>query len=181
MRLLLLTALLAMTLYADVKHEMLDLFQNREYKEACSLGFKNFSKHSRDEEFVSLYGFSCLNVDYVDRLSVPITTLKLTPESRANAAYFSIILMQKKLLYHALLDNYDISSLNLPTTDYVLSKVFDFYTQQGKHEPKEFYVFEDEDDKNLKYKLYILKDGKIDKMVIEEFYNSISTKKHMYW
>ena len=27
----------------------------------------------------------------------------------------------------------------------------------------------------------LLKDGKIDKMVIEEFYNSISTKKHIYW
>lgn len=181
MRLILLTALLATAIYADVKREMLDLFQKRDYKEACTIGFKNFAQYSRDEEYVSLYGFSCLNVDYVDRLSVPITILKLTPESRANAAYFSIILMQKKLLYHALLDNYDISSLNLPTTDYVLSKVFDFYIKQGKHKPKEFYVFEDDEDKNLKYKLYILKDGKIDKMVIEEFYNSISTKKHIYW
>jgi len=181
MRLLLLTALLAITMYADVKREMLDLFQKKDYKEACTKGFKNFAQYSRDEEYVSLYGFSCLYVDYVDRLSVPITILKLTPESRANAAYFSTILMQKKLLYHALLDNYDISSLNLPTTDYVLSKVFDYYTKQGKHEPKEFYVFEDEDDKNLKYKLYILKDGKIDKMIIEEFYNSISTKQHIYW
>ncbi|MBE0513777.1 hypothetical protein [Sulfurimonas sp.] len=181
MKLLLLTTLLAITLYADVKREMLELFQNKDYKEACTIGFKNFAKYSKDEEYVSLYGFSCLNVDYVDRLSVPVTVLKLTPESRANAAYFSIILMQKKLLYHALLDNYDISSLNLPTTDYVLSKVFDFYTKYGKHEPKEFYIFEDEDDKNLKYKLYILKDGKIDKIVIEEFYNSISTKKHIYW
>lgn len=181
MKLLLLTALLAITLYADVKREMLELFQNKDYKEACTIGFKNFAKYSKDEEFVSLYGFSCLNIDYIDRLSVPITTLKLTSESRANAAYFSTILMQKRLLYHALLDNYDISSLNLPTTDYVLSKVFDFYTKQGIHEPREFYIFEDEDDKNLKYKLYILKDGKIDKMIIEEFYNSISTKKHIYW
>jgi len=181
MRLLLLIALLFITLYADTKREMLELFQKKDYKEACTLGFKNFAKYSRDEEYVSLYGFSCLYVDYVDRLSVPVTILKLTPESRANAAYFSIILMQKKLLYHALLDNYDISSLNLPTTDYVLSKVFDQYTKQGKHETKEFYVFEDEDDKNLKYKLYILKDGKIDKMIIEEFYNSISTKQHIYW
>lgn len=89
--------------------------------------------------------------------------------------------MQKKLLYHALLDNYNISSLNLPTTDYVLSKVFDLYSKMKNNERKEFYIFEDESDKQLKYKLYILKDGKIDKMVIEEFYNSISIKKHIYW
>jgi hypothetical protein len=69
----------------------------------------------------------------------------------------------------------------LPTTDYVLSKVFDLFTKIKENEQKEFYILEDENDKELKYKLYILKDGKINKMVIEEFYNSISTKKHIYW
>lgn len=172
---------IAIILFADVKSNMFELFKNKDYKEACNIGFKNFSTHSRDEEYVSLYAFACLNIDYVDRLSVPIATLKLSEEARANAAYFSIILMQKKLLYHALVDNYDISSLNIPTTDYVLSKVFDLYTKAPKKDKEEFYIFEDEKDKNLKYKLYVIKDGKIDKMVIEEFYNSISTKQHIYW
>ncbi|MCK9454822.1 MAG: hypothetical protein WCY51_02565 [Sulfurimonas sp.] len=181
MKTVILTMLITLTLFADAKQKMLELFQNKEYKDACSIGFKNFTKYSKDEEYVTLYGFSCLNVDYIDRLSVPITILKLSPESRANAAYFSIILMQKKLLYHAMIDNYDISSLNLPTTDYVLSKVFDYYTKLEKKEPQEFYIFEDENDNKLKYKLYISKDDRIDKMIIEEFYNSISIKKHIYW
>ncbi len=181
MKALLLTMLIAVSLFADAKQEMLGLFQNKEYKDACSIGFKNFAKYSADEEYISLYAFACLNIDYIDRLSVPITILKLSPESRANAAYFSIIFMQKKLLYHALLDDYDISSLNLPTTDYILSKIFDFYTKLEKKEPQEFYIFEDENDNQLKYKLYILKDDKIDKMVIEEHQNSISIKKHIYW
>jgi len=117
----------------------------------------------------------------VERLSIPINILKLSQESRSNAAYFSIILMQKKLLYHALIDNYDISSLNLPTTDYVLSKVFDLYSKHKKDKQQEFYIFEDEKDNQLKYKLYLLKDARIDKMVIEEFHDSLSIKKHIYW
>jgi len=80
-----------------------------------------------------------------------------------------------------MLDGYDISSLNLPKTDYVLSKVFDLYTKKTNGEKREYYIFEDEENAALKYKLYVLKDGKIDKVVIEEFYNSVSTQKHIYW
>jgi len=178
---ILLVLLVAISLYADIKQEMLELYQNKEYENACELGFKNFIAYSKDEEYVSLYAFACLNVDYVDRLSVPITTLKFSQEARSNAAYFSIIVMQKKLLYHALMDNYDISSLNLPTTDYVLSKVFDLYSKLKKEERKDLYIFEDKNDNKLKYKLYLLKDDKINKMIIEEFYNSVSIKKHVYW
>ncbi|MDD5399959.1 MAG: hypothetical protein PHQ93_02090 [Sulfurimonas sp.] len=178
---ILLAALIAISLYADIKQEMLDFYQKKEYENVCELGFKNFIAYSKDEEYVSLYAFSCLNVDHIDRLSVPITTLKFSQEARSNASYFSIILMQKKLLYHALMDNYDISSLNFPTTDYVLSKVFDLYSKLKKGERKDFYIFEDKNDNKLKYKLYLIKDDKIDKMIIEEFYNSVSIKKHVYW
>jgi hypothetical protein len=89
--------------------------------------------------------------------------------------------MQKKLLYHALIDNYDLSSLNLPTTDYVLSKIFDFYAKLGTHEARTFYLFEDKDDKKLTYKLYLERDSKLNKIVIEEYYDTISIKRHVYW
>ncbi|QFR43564.1 hypothetical protein [Sulfurimonas xiamenensis] len=181
MKILLLILFITINLYGNIKQKMLSQYQDKEYKEACNLGFNHFSEYSRDEEYISLYAFSCLNADYIDRLSVPIAKLKYSQESRSNAAYFSIILMQKKLLYHAMLDNYDISSLNLPSTDHVLSKVFDLYSKLKKDELKDVYIFEDENDNQLKYKLYLLKDDKIDKMVIEEFYNSISVKKHIYW
>ena len=52
-----------------------------------------------------------------------------------------------------LLDNYDLSSLNLPTTDYVLSKVFDLYAKLDNHENRAYYLFEDEKDNKLTYKL----------------------------
>lgn len=93
---ILLALLITASLYADIKQEMLELYQKKEYENVCELGFKNFIAYSKDEEYVSLYSFACLNVDYIDRLSVPITTLKFSQEARSNAAYFSIILMQKK-------------------------------------------------------------------------------------
>lgn len=179
-----LLVLLLLTLYLQansIKEEMITLYQNKQFQEACNLGLKHFSNNSRDEEYVSLYSFSCLNMDYVDRLGIPIVALRHSQEGRANASYFATIMLQKKLLYHALLDGYDIASLNLPKTDYILSKVFDLYTKKNQNQKEAPYLFDDEEDSARKYKLYIIKDDKIDKMVIEEFYNSLSVKKHIYW
>ncbi len=178
---ILLILLFSLSLYADIKQDMFNLYQNEKYERVCSMGFDNFKRNKKDDEFVSLYAFACLKSDYIDRLAIPIALLKFSPESRANSAYFSVILMQKKLLYHALIDNYDLSSLNLPTTDYVLSKVFDFYAKLGLHEPRTFYLFEDAKDKKLTYKLYLAKDRRLNKIVIEEFYDTITIKRHVYW
>ncbi|QOP45415.1 hypothetical protein [Sulfurimonas paralvinellae] len=172
---------LIVNLYADVKQEMFGLYQNKKYDKVCSLGFDNFNRYKSDEEFVSLYAFACLNSDYIDRLAIPTAMLKFSQEARANSAYFSVILMQKKLLYHSLLDGYELSELKLPTTSYILSKVFDLYTKLGKHEKRTFYLFEDPKDKKLTYKLYLAKDYKITKMVIEEFYDTMLIKRHIYW
>jgi len=172
---------LALTLHAGIKQDMLNLYQDKKYKEACIMGFANFKYKEQDEDFVSLYAFSCLHSDYIDRLALPIAMLKLSSEARANSAYLSTILMQKKLLYHALIDNKDLSLLRFPTTDYVLSKVFDFYVELGIHEQKEVYWFTDKEDEKLKYKLYIRNDKELKKMVIEEFYDTLLLKTHTYW
>lgn len=169
------------TLYADVKQDMLSLFQNNKYDESCNVGFENFKYYKQDDEFLSLYAFSCLHADYIDRLALPIAMLKYSKEARANSAYFSIILMQKKILYHALVDDYELVTLNLPTTDYVLSKVFDLYIKLGKHDKRSVYMFDDPINKKLSYKLYIVQDGQLSKMVIEEFYDTITLKTHIYW
>ncbi len=169
------------SLYAtNIKSELFSLYQNKEYKKACKIGFDNFFRFKKNEELVALYGFVCLNADYIDRLAIPITALKFSQEARANATYFSVILMQKKMLYHALIDGYDISGLKLPTTEYVLSKVFDFYTAQ-KEQGKRFYIFKDPDDPKKSYKLSIKKDKHVHKMIIEEFYDKMLIKQHIYW
>lgn len=178
---ILLAILISISLHAGVKQKMFNLYQNHKYENACNLGYDYLSKYKKDEAYVSLYAFSCLKSDYIERLSAPITMLKYSPEARSNSAYFSVILMQKKLLYHSLLDGYSLNKLNLPSTDYVLSKVFDFYSSIGPHKPRLFYIFEDENDSKLTYKLYLSKGRKIDKMIVEELYNSVIIKKHIYW
>ena len=178
---LLLSLLICINLFANVKENMLGLYQNAKFKKVCNLGFNNYNNFSKDEDFISLYAFSCLQADYIDRLVVPIAVLKHSEEARANSAYFSIILMQKKLLYHSLVDEYNLSNLNLPTTDYILSKVFDFYAALGEHKKRSYYLFEDKDDKKLTYKLYIEKNKNLSKIVIEEFYDTITLKRHVYW
>ncbi|WP_304542938.1 hypothetical protein [Sulfurimonas microaerophilic] len=177
----LLVILLSINLFASVKQDILNLYQNKKFESACNIGFNNFRHYNKDEEFLSLYAFSCLKADYIDRLALPIAKLKFSPESRSNSAYFSIILMQKKLLYHALVDDYDLSELNLPSTDYILSKVFEFYTELGKHDRRTLYIFDDPDNNKVSYKLYLQKDYKTSKMVIEEYYDTMLIKRHIYW
>ena len=178
---LIIVLLLALNLYADIKQKMFNLYQNEKYTNVCNIGFDNFRANNKDEEFISIYAFACLNSDFIDRLAIPIALLKISKEARSNSAYFSVILMQKKLLYHALVDNYNLTYLKLPSTDYVLSKVFDLYSKLKPHEPRAFYLFEDEKDEKLTYKLYLSIENSITKMVIEEFYDTINIKQHVYW
>jgi len=160
---------------------MYNLYQDSKFSEACDVGLREISKNYKNEDYISLYAFSCLKADYIDRLNLPIIKLKHSPEARSNASYFSIILMQKKLLYHSLVDGYNLTSFNFPSTDHILSKIFDLYSEVKKHDANTPYIFQDKNDKLLKYKLYLLKDKGLSKIIIEEIYNNKIIKKHKYW
>ena len=178
---ILIVLLVYLSLNADIKDDMFNYYQNEKYEKVCNIGHRVLDVNAKDEEFVSLYAFGCLKSDYIDRLTIPISLLKFTKESRSNSAYFSVILMQKKLLYHSLIDGYELSKLELPSTDYVLSKVFDLYSKLGKHEKRSVYIFEDQQNQKTSYKFYLEKDGNLSKMVIEEFYDKIAVHRHVYW
>jgi len=173
--------LLSITVQANIKEDMFNFYENKKYEKVCNLGFSNFNKFPRDQDFLMLYSFGCLHSDYIDRLTVPIGMLKYTKEARKNAAYFAAILLQKKLLYNALVDGYPLSSYKFPTTDYILSKIFDYYTALGEHNPRNFYLFDDHKNPKLTYKLYLNKTSKPYKMIIEEYYDNTLVKKHIYW
>lgn len=168
-------------LFGGVKERMFNLYENERYEDVCNLGFENLGRYTKDEDFLSLYAFGCLKSDFIDRLSLPISLLKYSKDARANSAYFSVILMQKKLLYHALVDGYELGSYKLPTTDYILSKIFDYYVALGKHKNRNYYLFDDDANKKVSYKLYLVKDSAPYKMVIEEYYDNTLVKKHIYW
>ncbi len=171
----------SLLLQADIKLDTYKLYQDTKYEEACQMGEKILDQYKDDEEFISLYAFSCLNADYVDKLSVPISVLKKSQEARANAAYFSVILMQKKLLMHSLSDQYDLKPVKLPTTDYILSKVFDLYTKDNGPKDRRRYNYRDPNDAKKSYRLFVTKSDPSPKMIIEEYYDKIMTQRHIYW
>ena len=181
MRLIILIGFLFSLSNADIKTSLYHLYQDKQYDDACQQGLKVFQKNRKDEEFVSLYAFSCLKADQIDRLTIPISILKNSEEARSNAAYFSVILMQKKLLYHALIDNYKLTELVLPKTDHVLSTVYSLYSQVDYKRKRSHYTFIDENNDKISYKLYIKNSNHDKKMVIEEYYDTIMTHRHEYW
>ena len=181
MRYLLLLLLFSAMLFGDIKESMLRLYEKQRYKQACDMGFEHFKRYKRDERFLMLYGFSCLKSDFIDRLALPIAMLKYSKEARLNAAYFAVVMMQKKLLYHALLDGYALERYRLPTSTHILSKVFDAYAALGKHKPKRSYSFVDPSSKAYSYKLYLDKRRKPYRMIIEEYYKDRLIKRHSYW
>ncbi len=181
MKIILIVAWICVLLYGDQKSNLLEKFKQEEYKTACGIGMNYYLQYLQDEAFMTLYAFSCLRADYIDRLAVPISALKHTREARTNAAYFSVILLQKKLLYHALIDGYDVGLLKLPTTDYVLSKVFDFYTQDPKKNQKTSWEYQDTHQASKFYKLSIEHQSQPKKVVIEVLQEGIIISRHLYW
>jgi len=177
---LLLLLFLTLSLYANSKQDMLSLYKDSKFKESCDIGYEEGYKNKYDEEFMTIYASACLKSDYINRLSMPVSILRKTKESRANAAYFSIILMQKKLLYYAMVDKFNISTLKLPTTEHVLSIVFDLYVKATKDTQKESYTFTNPTDSSLTYKLYVTR-GNIPKVSIDEYKDSQIIKQHIYW
>lgn len=181
MRTLLLSLLLMASLYPDDRQEIYRLYQNKQYSAACNYGMRTFHPNRKDESFVTLYALSCLEADYIDRLAVPTSILKHSAEARANSAYFSVILMQKKMLYHSLIDKKPIPALRLPSTEHILSKVFDLYSNDSDKQERVVYQYRDKESPKKTYKLYISYNGPLGKMIIEEYYDTMLVKRHVFW
>ncbi len=162
---------------ADIK----DLYLSKEYAKACSLSGGLYMAYKDDEVFLNLFGDSCLKADMLNRLMLPIIKLYKTQSARENAAYFSTILYEKKMLYHALCDGTNISYINLPKTNYILSKIFDKFIR-GKYDFKNgSYWFSDDVNIDIKYRLSIEKKSKIKKMYLRTYKNSKIIKTRIYW
>jgi len=179
MRFLLLFMLFTLSSFADARDRLYTLYQQGSYLQACNLGLKGFPYHQNDEAYVSLYAFSCLKSDLIDRLAAPMMTLNQSEEARANSAYFSVILMQKKLLMQALYDNKPIKNLTFPTSSHLLSRVFDLYLKapQPNRLIKEY---KDPSDSRLSYKLYPTQSNGRKSIAIDEYYDKILTLHHVY-
>ncbi|WP_281950830.1 hypothetical protein [Nitrosophilus kaiyonis] len=162
-------------------NDLIKYYKDENYKKVCTKGILIFEKIKKDEKLVTMYALSCLKSDYIDRLAVPIVILKNSKEARANAAYFSTILAQKKLLYHALIDNIDISGLIFPKTDHIISKIFTLFVEKKYIFSDNTYIFNETDEKDIIYKLFLEKDKKPIKMVILKIKKGKIVETHKFW
>lgn len=178
-KLLFMLPLLISSLFADVPTQMIRLYQNGSYAESCALGSQNFKLIAANEAYTSLYAFSCLNADKIDRLNTPLKTLNHTAESRKNASYFALLVLQKKLLIQALYDNYPLKALKLPTSSHLLSRVFDLYSK-NKQEGNSLKDYQDPMNPRQSYKLYTVDTDGTKTFAIDEYYDKILTKHHLY-
>lgn len=166
-------------LYSDTGKIMFDLYQKGMYTEACNYGSRLFTSNQTNEAFISLLGFSCLKADQIDRLSPMISALSQSPDARANSAYFSLIVMQKKLLMQALYDNKPILNVQFPTSSHLISKVFTLYVKDPKHT---ILIKEYQDPTNLRqtFKLYTTQLNGLKSIAIDEYYDKILIFHHVY-
>ncbi len=180
MKLFLLMVFIFLTiLHADTAHKMYQLYEKGEYIASCNLGLQHFKEFESNEGYVSLYAFSCLKADQIDRLNTPLMRLSQSSEARANASYFSMLVMQKKLLVQALYDNLSLKFLKFPTSSHLLSKIFTLYCNNPQTEDT-IKEYSDLTNNRITYKLYpILSNGR-KTIAIDEYYDKILTLHHVY-
>jgi hypothetical protein len=166
-------------LFANTSTRIYDFYQQSAYKDACDVGFIRFDEIKNNEAYISLYAFSCLKADEIDRLSIPMALLNHSAEARANASYFSMLLLQKKLLTQALYDNYPLGKLNLPTSSHILSKVFHWYSKNPQMQTN-IKEFTDPLNPRVMYKLYPIERNQRKTIAIDEYYDKILTLHHVY-
>jgi hypothetical protein len=148
------------------------LYEKQEYDKACDYAFKNFYKkrNKNSEKYMTLYGLSCLETDKIDRVAMPMLGLKSSKDARANASYFSTILLQKRLLFQALVDKISLSDLHLPYTHFIVSKIFSSFVNKEYSVKEGVYTFKDKEKKEMKYQLYIEENKKNEKFMIIDIY-----------
>ncbi len=147
-------------------------YEKQEYTKACDYAVKYFYKkrNKNSEQYLTLYGLSCLETDKIYRIATPMLRLKASKDARENASYFSTILLQKKLLFQALIDKTSLKNLHLPNTNFILSKIFTLFVNEEYRQKDEVYFFQDTNKKEMKYQLYIEVNKKKEKYMIIDIY-----------
>ncbi len=175
------------TLYTYIQgatvEDVIKWYKNHQYEKVCSSEITHtlYNRYKSNENFVNMYAASCLKTDMINRLSQPIIHLRKTMRSRTNALYYSTVLYQKKLLYHAVIDGLNTIPKDIPTTEYILSRVYDMYARNDYKKQGNTFIFTDKKFSKT-YKMYIqnASDG-FKKLVIESYKDNKKIKTRLYW
>lgn len=174
----LLLILLHVSINAQTLQQLVSDFKLKKYSTVCQDGLGEYRAGHYDEKLLALTGTACSYVDNINPLGSFQAKMISTPESRATSAYFTSLLLEKKLIYHFMLDNISLSNLSLPKSPHILSFVFE-HLASGKFQiisqnPKVIKI-EDAD----KSALVSLSNDALTRVIIEER-SEASTKRHIF-
>ncbi len=154
-------------------------FKLKKYYTVCQDGLNEYRTGHQDEKLLALTGTACSYVDNINPLGSLQAKMISTPESRETSSYFTSLLLQKKLIYHFMLDDISLSNLQLPTSPHILSFVFEHLGSKKfkyiSQNPKVIKI--EEADKSV---LVSLSNDQLKKVIIEEYSGSILVKRHIY-
>jgi len=154
----------------NIKQEYL----SQNYKNVCKYGVANINKIKKDENLLSLIGLSCVKSDYFIYLPKIINNLKYTKTGRKNSIFFSILFLEKKLLYSYMKDNINLSYYKFPLINHPISIALNSIINK-KFTKKDNQIIIKY--KNKIYKIYMNKENK---MFIDVYQNNNLIQRHWY-
>jgi len=180
MKKIFLIVVFTIALYSSNLSTLYHLYEKQEYDRGCDYAMKYYNKNKNDEKYVTLYGLCCIETNNIHRIATPMIVLNKTKSSRENASYFGTILLQKQLLKQAILDKKNLGDLKLPKTNFFLSKIFNLFVKKKYVLEDEVYRLQDEQDKDIKYQVYIQKEKDMSYMIIDIYKKDKFTKRYRY-
>jgi len=107
-------------------NEIVELYKKGDFTDVCDLGMQYYFNHSEKEpHFVAMVGIACAKADMINWLGVLQRHLVDTPALRSTATFFTVLLMDKRLLYQHFVDGVPVDGYRFPVYDHVLSVVME--------------------------------------------------------
>ena len=164
MKILSILAFAIVSLFAVSIDDVRNWDQIGQYNRICQESVRNLFIEEQNDALANMYAKACLKMDKVNELVVPTVMLYKTKEARENASLYSTIIFQKKMLYLALCDGVDISYIRTPKINYILSEIFDKFTEKAYVKKSDTYVFTLESGERAE--LFIKEEEEVKKMVV---------------
>ena len=179
MKILSILAFAIVSLFAVSIDDVRNWDQIGQYNRICQESVRNLFIEEQNDALANMYAKACLKMDKVNELVVPTVMLYKTKEARENASLYSTIIFQKKMLYLALCDGVDISYIRTPKINYILSEIFDKFTERAYVKKSDTYVFTLENGERAE--LFIKEEEEVKKMVIAIYAGDKLSSIKIYW
>ena len=179
MKILSILAFAIVSLFAVSIDDVRNWDQIGQYNRICQESVRNLFIEEQNDALANMYAKACLKMDKVNELVVPTVMLYKTKEARENASLYSTIIFQKKMLYLALCDGVDISYIRTPKINYILSEIFDKFTEKAYVKKSDTYVFTLENGERAE--LFIKEEEEVKKMVVALYTGDKLSSIKIYW